>query len=49
MAAAEAAHKAMPMLAKITTSTGTNPGVAMHIPTIAVTTISQTTFGLHSS
>jgi hypothetical protein len=28
---------------------GTTPGVAMHIPTIAVTTISQTTFGLHSS
>ena len=49
MAAADAAHKAMPMLAKITISMGTTPGVAMHIPTIAVTTISQTTFGLHSS
>ena len=49
MAAADPAQSAIPTLAKITTSTGTAPGVAMHIPTIAVRIISHTTFGLHSS
>jgi hypothetical protein len=39
----------MPTLAATTIDIGTAPVVAMHMPTIAVRIINQTTFGLHSS
>ena len=47
--AAEAATKAMPRVPNTRTSTGTMPGVASSMPTMAQSSMSATTLGLHIS
>ena len=49
MAAAEAAARPMPSVPKTSAPSGTMPGVARNIPTMAVNTISATTLSLHSA
>ncbi len=46
--AALAAASAMPMLPNTSASSGGRPGVASNVPTMAVSTISATTFGFVS-
>ena len=49
MAAAQLAASAMPRLPQTSAANGGQPGLASSVPTIAVNTISATTFGLVSS
>ena len=49
MVAAQAAASAMPRLPHTSAASGGRPGLASSVPTIAVNTMSVTTFGLVSS